>query len=110
MFDHLAPDDEVKRCTWYKPEPSSKTGVTRAHRVGFVIHGGISPDYARDELDVDIDTERKSLITAIDALSKFTHVNPATFKLPANEVETHVADACAALENVLLTADASGRN
>lgn len=105
VFDHLAPDEEIKKCDWYKPEPSSRTGVTRAHRVGFVIHGGIAPAYASDALAIDIDSERKRVVTAMDALSKFTHVNPATFGVAAGEVETCVAEACAALQNVLETAD-----
>lgn len=104
VFDHLAPDEEIQKCAWYKPEPTSKTGVTRAYRVGFVIHGGISPAYARDELNIDIDSDRKGIITAVNALSKFTHVNPATFGASAREVDAHVADACAALNNVLETA------
>lgn len=105
VFDHLAPDEEIKKCEWYEPELTSRTGVTRAHRVGFVIHGGIAPAYARGVLDIDIDSERKSVVTAIDALSKFTHVNPATFGVAAGEVDTRVADACTALQNVLETAD-----
>jgi len=105
VFDHFAPDEEIKKCEWYEPEPTSRTGVTRAHRVGFVIHGGIAPDYARDVLEIDVDSERKRVVSAIDALSKFTHVNEATFGVPAGEVDARVADACAALENVLETAD-----
>lgn len=105
VFDHLAPDEEIKKCEWYEPEPTSRTGVTRAHRVGFVIHGGIAPDYARDVLEIDVDSERKRVVTAIDALSKFTHVNEATFGVPAGEVDARVDDACTALQNVLETAD-----
>lgn len=105
VFDHLAPDEEIKECAWYAPEPTSRTGVTRAHRVKFVIHGGIAPDYARDVLNINIDSERKRVVTAVDALSKFTHVNPATFGVPAGEVDARVADACSALQNVLETAD-----
>lgn len=104
VFDHLAPDEEIKKCEWYIPEPTSRTGVTRAHRVGFVIHGGIAPKYARDVLEIDVDSERKRVVAAIDALSKFTHVNEATFGVPAGEVDARVADACAALQNVLETA------
>lgn len=105
VFDHLAPDEEIKKCEWYESEPTSRTGVTRAHRVGFVIHGGIAPAYARSVLDIDIDSERKRVVTAIDELSKFTHVNPATFGVAAGEVDARVADACTALQNVLETAD-----
>lgn len=105
VFDHFGPDEEIKKCEWYKPEPTSRTGVTRAHRVGFVIHGGIAPDYARDVLEIDVDSERKRVVSAIDALSKFTHVNEATFGVPVGEVDARVADACAALQNVLETAD-----
>lgn len=105
VFDHFAPDDEIKKCAWYQPEPTSRTGVTRAHRVGFVIHGGIAPGYAREVLDIDVDSERKRVVKAIDALSKFTHVNPATFGVAADEVESRVADACTALQNVLESAE-----
>lgn len=105
VFDHLAPDEEIKKCEWYEPELTSRTGVTRAHRVGFVIHGGIAHDYARDVLEIDVDSERKRVVSAIDALSKFTHVNEATFGVPADEVDARVANACSALQNVLETAD-----
>jgi len=32
----LASDDEIKKQTWYLAEPSSKTGVTRKHRIRYI--------------------------------------------------------------------------
>ena len=105
VFDHLAPNEEIKQCSWYVPDTTSATGVTRGHRVSFVIHGGIEPRYAIDELNVDIDAERCRLTKSISTLSKFTHVTRETFNTPATKVDRYIIEACNALYGVLTTAD-----
>lgn len=102
---HLAPDDEIKLCSWYTPEQNSSTGVTRAHRVSFFIHGGIAPEFAEEMLNIDVLGERKSLIKAVDALSKFTHVNPETFNPAAGDVYAFATSACHALSGLLKAAN-----
>lgn len=105
VFDHLAPNEQIKHCSWYVPEASSETGVTRAHRVSFVIHGGLTPQFAEDELNIDVQNERKELVKTVATLSKFTHVTPETFNRPAEDVNRYVSDACSALHGVLVAAD-----
>lgn len=104
VLDHLAPNEEIKQCSWYVPDPTSGTGVTRGHRVSFVIYGGIAPAYAEEELHIDVKGERKQLIQAVDTLSKFTHVTPKTFDFPSQEVDKYVSEACEALHRVLVVA------
>jgi len=105
VFDHLAPNEQIKQCSWYVPDPSSATGVTRAHRVSFVIHGGLAPEFAEEELNIDIQSEQKGLVQAVGTLSKFTHVTPATFNLPPEDVDRYVKQACEALRGVLVAAE-----
>jgi hypothetical protein len=107
IFQHLAPDEEIKKCAWYVPNVASKTGVTRKHRVSFVIHGGIPMQYAEEQLNIDIVAESKSLVAAVDTLSKFTHVTPKTIGLPPEEVDGYVESACDALKNMMESADAA---
>ena len=68
VLDHLAPNEEIKRCSWYVPDLTSGNGVTSGHRVSFVIHGGIKPTYAEEELYIDVQGERKQLIRACPQL------------------------------------------
>lgn len=109
VLENLAPSDEIERCTWYVPDSNSKTGMTRAHRVSFFIHGGIAPEFAEEELGIDIQGERRKLNIAANTLSKFTHVNPDTFNLPPNEVEAYAIAACEALNSMLVNASEARR-
>jgi len=109
IFDYLAPNEKIKQCSWYVPDPTSATGVTRAHRVSFVIHGGLAPQFAEEELDIDVQGEQKLLVKAVATLSKFTHVTPATFNLPVNDVDKYVSQACEALYGVLVAAENAKR-
>lgn len=104
VLDYLAPNEEIKACTWYIPDSTSTTGVTRSHRAAFLIHGGISVEYASTQLMIDIEGERRGFTKAVSELSKYTHVNPTTFDTPADKVEEHVARACGALRTLLLVA------
>ncbi len=105
VFDHLAPNEEIKKCSWFVPDDTSTTGVTRGHRVSFVIHGGIAPDYAENELLIDVEAERSRLTKVVNVLSKFTHVTRKTFNTPPADVEKYVENACQALYRVLEAAN-----
>jgi hypothetical protein len=104
VLDHLAPNEQIKQCSWYVADSTSATGVTRAHRVSFVIHGGLAPEYAEEELHIDVEGEQKELVKAVSTLSKFTHVTPATFNLPGEDVDRYVNQACDSLHGVLIAA------
>lgn len=86
VLAHLAPLEDIKACSWYEPDDSAKGGVTRRHRAQYVIHGGLAPDFASDQLGIDVNGECRSLTASLDELSKFVHVNEETFDLGANAV------------------------
>lgn len=105
VFADLAPDADVKKCEWYEPDASSRTGITRAHKVSYIIHGGIAPAYAQDTLGVDVEDERQMLVKTVDRLSKFTHVNEETFDWPSDDITRIAEDACASLRDLLTCAN-----
>lgn len=100
LLHRLAPDEEVRACIWYKCDPARPGQVTRAQRAQYAIQGGLSEDYVRDVLDIDIDDVKRRLTKAIDDLSKFTHIEESVFALPEHIVDAHVASAEAALDNL----------
>lgn len=109
VLSDLAPDAQIRNSKWFVPDATARTGITRGHKISYVLHGGLDPSYVLDELDIDVASERTALLSSIDRLSKFTHVNEATFDLPDADVESHVQNACQALEGFLNCADESRR-
>lgn len=104
VLAELAPPEQIKACSWFKPEASASDGITRRHRAQYLIHGGLPALYAEDVLGIDVESSLKSLLKAINELSKFVHVNEATFAVPATEVERLAQASFAALEALMLTA------
>ncbi len=97
----LAPQSEIRACSWYIPDPQSKTGLTRGHAVTYIIHGGLPGNYVKEELGVDVDSERRYLIKAVNNLSKYVHVNPDTFGLDQEEAMRQASAAITSLINML---------
>ena len=89
----LAPDKDIKLCTWYKPS-KNKYGdfvISRADRINYAIHGGFDNNVlAAMGLKSSIEQARKTMLDSIDDLNKYTHVNENTFDVPELEVETLV--------------------
>lgn len=81
IFERLAPDAEVKECTWFTPE-SSNGSPTRKQRILYAIKGGLSETFVEEELFIDFTDEIKEIIDNINLLSKFTHVSEKTFNIP----------------------------
>lgn len=83
VLERLAPDDSVRKCTWYKTEGHSKESVTRRQRVYYAVQGGLSDSYLRTTLGLTIDEMHRELRDAVDRLSKYTHINENTFNVGA---------------------------
>jgi hypothetical protein len=60
-FERLAPDDVVRQCSLYRDETGKPNAVSRRQRVYFSVQGGLSDEYVRDELGVDIAEDHRSL-------------------------------------------------
>ncbi len=94
----LAPDVDIKCCSWYKPtkNENGKVVITRADRINYAIYGGFDNNalFAMGLKD-DIDKARKNLLSTIDSLSKYTHINEDTFDVSDSDTErsvNHVVD------------------
>lgn len=84
----LAPDEEVKACTWFERDPNTDK-LTRRQRLMYAIQGGLDPDFVSDTLLLEIDDMCAGVIRAIDELSRFTHVRPDTLVTDAAEIAAH---------------------
>lgn len=94
LLHRLAPGNEVKACAWFKPDPTSKTGITRKHRIKYAIQGGLSDWYVEKELFVtDVDDVSDELVKIISLLSEFTHIEEHTFNLD-NSIVKNNAEQC----------------
>lgn len=89
----LAPDKDIKLCTWYKPSKNINGDIviSRADRINYAIHGGFDNNVlAAMGLKSSIEQARKIMLDSINDLNKYTHVNENTFDVPESEVETLV--------------------
>ncbi len=86
ILQRLAPDDEVKKCSWFKVE--TKNGApTRKQRIIYTVQGGLSEKFVDENLDIEPENEIKEVIKSINLLSKYIHVNKKTFNVPQADCE-----------------------
>jgi hypothetical protein len=94
LLHRLAPDDDLKVCSWFQPDETSKTGITRKHRIKFSIQGGLSDYYVTKKLRIeDVEDISNELVGIINELSSYTHVEDKTFNSDDSSVEA-TAEAC----------------
>jgi len=105
ILDSLAPKEQLQASPWFKPDPTSRDGFTRRHRIQYVIHGGLSAKFAEEELGIDVDGEAKALRDAVDKLNKFVHVNEATFAIDSEQLNEISEGAIEALADLIDCAD-----
>ena len=77
LMDTLAPRCKVQRCAWFETETEDDR-PTRRQRVTYAIQGGFTDAFVNDELKVDPEPLKKTLLAAIDALSKHIHGRETT--------------------------------
>lgn len=82
----LSPDKNVLLCSWYKDEGQGLGKVTRRQRAHYAVQGGFSDDFVKKSLNLDVQKMHTALRLEIDALSKYTHIEPNTFNLSKSEV------------------------
>jgi hypothetical protein len=86
VFERRAPEDKVKPCTWFKDETGNGK-PSRKQRYIYSIQGGLSHNFVKVELGMDVFKPWRNIKETIDSLSKFTHVNEATFDMSHEECE-----------------------
>lgn len=101
VLSNLAPDTEIKASSWYEPDKTSRSGITRAHAITYVIQGGLPDSYVTDVLCLDVADEKKALIVAVNSLSNYTHVNEGTFGIDTTQALEKSELSVRSLSNVL---------
>jgi hypothetical protein len=82
----LAPDEQVKACTWYIPA-QAKSNISRAQRITYSVQAGLAHTFVTGTLQLDVEAMQKELLCAIDQLNKFTHVGPHTFGISGTDLD-----------------------
>lgn len=106
LFEHmmgtLAPIDHVAQSEWFVPEREDKI-PTRWQRIVFAIQGGLSDDFVKNTLEINIAPIRKKLIKAVDNLSKHVHGREDTIIEKRDEQDVAASGAIEALGKFLDT-------
>lgn len=83
VLHRLAPDENVLKCAWYKNEIQGKeNGITRYQRAFYAVQGGLLDAYVKDTFEIEVEGIHQRLVSAINRLSKYTHIEPETFNVP----------------------------
>lgn len=115
IMSRLASDEDIRNCEWWLQERYSKQqdreknksehGIYRAERMRYSIQGGLDNAYVAEELGIDINEDIKRLKSAIDEMSKYTHIQENTFALDIDEQDTLVTEITTSLLNFLVMID-----
>lgn len=84
----LAPDENVKRCSWFKEE-TPNGNLSRGQRIIYAVQRGLT-DKILEDMGYDLDELnifKREMLETVDSLSKYTHIEPETFGMDAVEVE-----------------------
>jgi hypothetical protein len=80
ILERLSPDINVRECGWFElHDPLKPELITRAQRIRYAIHRGLSSEYVQKILVSDINSITSELVNKIGELSNYTHISPETF-------------------------------
>jgi hypothetical protein len=75
LFAAISPDGSIRTSSWFTPDPTSKTGVTRRNRIVFAVYSYLDPQYFPKDFSSRIDTLATQIVKQVDLLSSLTHVS-----------------------------------
>ncbi|MGC0786963.1 hypothetical protein WKH44_17805 [Pantoea agglomerans] len=97
IIKRMAPKENVTNCEWFL-ELNEKEQVARRDSFKYIIQGGLSDEYVRNELKVEVSEVFPRLRDAYEALNKLTHISEKVFPINADkginivaEVEEHIS-------------------
>lgn len=104
-FFHLsAADDDLRACSWFVADETSKNGITRLQRIRYFLHGGFDATYFSDQFEIDVDDLAKDLNKKFGDLSKYVHLSEGTIDVPDDKFRSLVLGSMQSLLNVLSSA------
>jgi len=101
VFHRLAPDEQIKQCPWFKPDPTSRSTITRADRSKYMLQGGLSDYFVDKILEVKVPPVIEAVSAAFETLNKFTHINPETFNLKEVDAASRAAECLEATSSLI---------
>ncbi len=106
LFEHhlelLAPDDEVVKCSWFKPI-TQKGNPSRRQRALYTTQGGLSDNFLTENLDLEPKGLHASLTKTMDELGKRVHIRPSTTILSESQITGFATDILKELLNFFTT-------
>lgn len=105
VFDRVAPNKNILKCSWFKVETSSGL-PSRRQKYIYAVQGGLTPEFVEKELGVDVLDSWKPIRDSIDTLSKYTHVGHKTFDINDADVDKIASEALDSLRTIFyITSD-----
>lgn len=101
LLHELAPDENVKRCDWFKIETNNGS-VSRRQRAVYATQGGLSIPYIKSVLGFDPAPLHRRVVNAIDSLSKYTHVRTESLVESQKQISAFVKESLEALEGLFV--------
>lgn len=106
LLHRSAPDEEICKCSWFKYDPTSKSGITRRQRLQYMIHGGLG-DYLLKKMELEqiINHACNNLLSQQKTLDSFTHIGPETFAISLEKTEQLAQECIAAVIRIISSID-----
>jgi hypothetical protein len=76
LFEAISPDENIRRCRWYRPHP--KSGITRRHRTLFAVYSYLVPSYFPEDFVANVDALAAAVMQQVGVLSSFAHPTATT--------------------------------
>lgn len=77
VMHSLAPDEDVRRCVWFKQATGTRT-VTRRQCAKFIVVAGLPDRFVEEQLQLELEDFTAPLLESIETLNKLTHVRHNT--------------------------------
>jgi hypothetical protein len=87
LLAEIAPDDHVKICKWFTPDPSYD-GITRRHRAMFAVYSYLDPATFPSRFVTEVDELAGEVALNVKKLSAFTHVSKVSLSTTETEAVT----------------------
>lgn len=78
----ISPNEKIKLCKWFAPDPTSRTGITRRHRTLFAVYSYLDSAYFPVRFVAEIDALAAAIREHVKELSSFAHPTAATVATP----------------------------
>lgn len=89
ILERIAPDVEVTDCGWRQTSVGEPQRVTRAERLRYAVHGGLSASFFDNDTQEEIIESIREITDTIGSMNKYAHFTEKVF----SPIETDVSKA-----------------